>query len=430
VAEKPTSNKPLEHQGVSKGAPKLNSVPNQSPPPASKPKPAISKPALAPKNETKAPVRALAQAARLRVRHGLVLLSFVVFVLLPSLGAGVYLWAVSVDQYASKVGFSVSREDTDSALGVLSGLTSLSGSSSSDTDILYEFIQSQKLVDDIDKSIDLQNIWSAPANDRVFALKKNASIEELVKYWNRMVRISYGAGSGLIEVEVLAFSAQEATLITETLLEKSSEMINDLSDIARQDSVRYAEEELHDALERLKEARTTVTRFRNENQIVDPEIDIQTQAGLIGNLQNQQAAALIEIDLLEGTVSETDPRMAQAMRRLGVIENRINEERKKLGVRGAGDAGNAFADLLGAYESLVVDREFAEASYVSALATYDAALAESRRKTRYLAAYMEPTKAETPEYPKRGTIFLLISMFLFLIWAVLVLVGYSIKDRR
>ena len=375
-------------------------------------------------------MRATATPAFARVRHLLTLISFVIFVAVPGTIAGAYLYLVAVDQYASKVGFTVRREDTNSALEVLGGLTSLSNSSSSDTDILYEFIQSQKLVSDIDAQLDLREIWSRPAADFVFALDPDASIEELVHYWNRMVRISYGAGSGLIEVEVLAFDAQDATMIARTLFEESSQMINELSDIARQDAIRYAREELDEALERLKDARAVVTLFRNENQIVNPEIDIQTQAGLLGNLQNQQAQTLIEIDLLEGTVNASDPRMVQATRRLEVIENRIAAERQKLGVGGAGDEGTAFADLLGDYERLVVDREFAENSYVSALATYDASLAEARRKTRYLAAYMQPTEAQTPEYPKRLTLLGLVVLFLFLIWAVVVLVAISVRDRR
>lgn len=376
------------------------------------------------------PVRPPASVATRQPRHLLMLLSFFLIVALPSFGTGVYLWAVAVDQYASKVGFSVRREDTSSAIEVLSGLTSLSGSSSSDTDILYEFLQSQKLVSDIDRDLDLHEIWTAPAVDFIFALEEDASIEQLLSYWNRMVRISYGSGSGLIEVEVLAFTPFEATSISQTLFEKSSDMINALSDIARQDAIRYAREELEEALERLKEARAVLTQFRNVNQIVNPEIDIQAQTGLIGNLQNQQAQALIEMDLLEGSTSQTDPRMTQVKRRLEAIENRITQERKKLGVSGAAGAGTVFADLLGDYERLVVDRQFAENSYVSALATYDASLAESRRKTRYLAAYLEPTLAETAEYPKRLTLFAVVSLFLFLIWSVLVLVAYSIRDRR
>ncbi len=382
-----------------------------------------------------------------RMRHVLILLSFLIVVAAPSALSGFYLYTIAADQYASKVGFTVRREDASSSFEILGGLTSLSNSSSSDTDILYEFIQSQKLVSDIDEDFDLRAMWSKPvadvddlsdwqsliserSADVIFALAPDASLEELVHYWNRMVRISYEAGSGLIELEVLAFSPEDATAISQALFEESSQMINNLSDVARQDAIRYARQDLDETLERLRDARAIVTRFRNIHQIVDPEIDIQTQAGLIGNLQTQQAQTLIEIDLLQdGNINASDPRLVQAFRRIKVIENRIKAERQKSGI-GEQSNGNTFADLLGDYERLIVDREFAEKSYITALANYDASLADARRQTRYLAAYMQPTIAETPEYPKRFTILALITLFLFLIWSVVILVFSAISDRR
>ena len=88
------------------------------------------------------------------------------------------------------------------------------------------------------------------------------------------------------------------------------------------------------------------------------------------------------------------------------------------------------ADIVGEYERLAVDREFAERAYITALSSYDAAQAEARRKSRYLAAYMEPTLAETAEYPRRATLSMLITLFVFLAWAIGALVIYSVKDRR
>jgi capsular polysaccharide transport system permease protein len=360
----------------------------------------------------------------------LVLLSFLACVALPGMGTAYYLYTVAADQYASKVGFTVRREETNSALDFLGGLGNLSGASSTDTDILYEYIQSQKLVADIDRSIDLRRIWSRPEFDPFFALPRDASIEQLVDYWNSMVRLSYGAGEGLLEVEVRAFDPFEATLIATTLFAKSSDMINDLSDIARQDAIRYARDELDTALERLKSARETITQFRNENQMINPEADLQNQTGLLSTLVTQQAETLIEIDLLRDTVSESDPRLEQAARRLVVIEKRIGAERQKLGFQGPPGKDRVMADIVGEYERLVVDREFAEQAYTSALAAYDAAKAEALRKSRYLAAYMEPTQAETAAYPKRLTLVGLVTLFLFLIWSIAVLVVYSIKDRR
>ena len=375
-------------------------------------------------------VPAPVSVAHTKPRHRLIGLSFLLLVLAPVVAAAVYLWSFAADQYHSRVGFAVRLEEQNSALNILSGLTAISGSSSSDTDILFEFIQSQRLVDDMDKQLDLRAIWSKPVNDPVFVLPADASLEEMVDYWNEMVHLSRGKGAGLLEVEVRAFDPEDALRISMLLFDKSSEMINELSAIAREDAIRYAREDLDEALERLKSAREAVTRFRNINQLVNPEIDVQRQAGLLATLYNQQASTLIELDMLRDSTGEGDPRLTQANRRLEVIEKRIAAERSKLGFGSEQGSNAAYADLIGEYERLVVDREFAERTYITAMASYDGAKAESRRKSRYLAAYMQPTLAETAIYPKRLSTLVMIALFLFLIWSIAVLVYYSIRDRR
>jgi capsular polysaccharide transport system permease protein len=112
-----------------------------------------------------------------------------------------------------------------------------------------------------------------------------------------------------------------------------------------------------------------------------------------------------------------------------VIEERIAEERARFSTD-EGTTHGAYANLVGEYESLAVDRQFAESSYLSALATYEAARAEALRKSRYLAAYVEPTLAETPEYPQRLVILFILGSFLFGTWATLAMIYYSIRDRR
>ena len=368
---------------------------------------------------------------RLRKRHTVLALSFVLMVLLPTALTAAYLWLRAADQYASTVGFSVRHEESSSALDFLGGsFAGFSGSSSTDTDILYEFIQSQKLVADMDAKLDLKSLWAKPENDWMFAFDPSGSIEDLIDYWDGMVKIYYDRTAGLIEVRVLAFAAEDATLIATTLFNESSEMINDLSAIAREDAIRYSREELEDAKTRLTTARGAVLAFRNEHQLVDPSIEVESQSQLIGSLQAQLADTLIELDLLRDGVGDDDPRLAQSLRRIKVIEERIAAERTKLGVGSDGNVSQVFADLIGEYERLVVEREFAEKTYISALATYDAALAEARRKSRYLAAYMRPTEAETSRFPERGLILGLFSLFLFLAWSIAALVGYSLKDRR
>lgn len=375
-------------------------------------------------------VRKPVARARFKLRHHMLLISFVLCVLLPPGVVAWYLWTHAADQYHSRIGFAVRLEQQTSALSFLSGLTGISNSSSSDTDILFEYIPSQRLVADIDAEIDLRKIWSRPQNDPVFAIAPDATLEELVDYWNTMVKLSRGKGGGLLEVEARAFDPDDALLITTSLFEKSSEMINELSSIAREDAITNAFDDLTEAKERLKTAREEVTKFRNLNQLVNPQLDLQTQAGLLGNLQAQQAAALIALDLLQDATKANDPRVVQAERRLVVIETRIDAERRKLGIGGENGSESGMADIMGEYERLTVELEFAERTYTTALASYDASLAEARRKSRYLAAYMQPTKAESSIYPERPILLGTVALFLFLSWSIGALVYYSIRDRR
>ena len=156
---------------------------------------------------------------------------------------------------------------------------------------------------------------------------------------------------------------------------------------------------------------------------------VQNPVGNAGIVQ-QLAEQLIALDLLRETTREGDPRIVRAERTVRVIEARIEDEKRKLGLGASDSSSDAFASLVGEYESLIVDREFAEQTYTAALAAYDAAQAEARRQTRYLAAHVTPTLAEKSLYPQRITIAGLITLFAFLIWTLVVLVAYSLRDRH
>lgn len=378
-----------------------------------------------------AAVRRPAGPARQRSRHMGMGLSFLLIVILPLVLLALYLWGRAADQYASYLGFSVRTEESSSAIELLGGITDLSSGSSSDTDILYSYLSSQELVRRIDNQVDLRAIWSRVpvGRDPVFAFDPDGTIEDLVAHWESKVSVIYDSGTGLIDLRVLAFDPEDARTIAEALLAECTEMINALSAIAREDAIKYARDELEVSVDRLKDARRVLTEFRNRTQIVDPSIDTQNQMGLLVTLQQQQAEALIELDLLRDTTQASDPRITQAERRVEVIEERIQAERRKLGIGNAEEGGIAFADLVGEYEGLIVEREFAEAAYTSALATFDAAQAEARKQSRYLAPHIRPTLAEKAEYPERIKIFLLAGFFMFFGWAILVLIYYSIRDR-
>ncbi|MFW2545277.1 sugar transporter [Primorskyibacter sp. 2E107] len=376
----------------------------------------------------------MAPPARMKRRHWGLALSFGLVVVIPLLLVLLYMWLVAEDQYASTAGFTVRQEEDSGASAVLGGLAQLAGSStSSDSDILYEFILSQALVQSIDDKVGLRAHYSSYwSSDPVFALSPDATLEELEEYWQRIVRISYDQGSGLMDVRVLAYDPDTAQQIAREIILEGQQMINALNDQAREDAMRYAEVELDEAVARLKQAREALTSFRTRTTIVDPGADLQGRMGVMNGLQQQLASALIEFDLLREQTNEDDPRITQIRRRIEAIRNRIAEERRAFtsDTTSNGVDGEDYPTLIAEYEGLVVDREFAEESYRASLAAVDVARAKASRQSRYLATYVQPTRAQSSEYPQRLTISALSGVFLLLVWSICALVYYSIRDRR
>ena len=400
---------------------KADAVP---PKPKPKPKPPAPKPA-------QADIYAPARRATAKRRHRQIIRSFFLMMLLPSLIVGGYLWGLAEDQYASSLGFTVRREEAPSAVDILGGLSNISNASSSDSDILYEFIQSQEMVQHIDSAMDLRAIYSRhAATDPVFALKPDSTIEDLLAYWRRMVRVSYQPGTGLIELKALAFTPQEAQRISQEVLKKSAEMINMLSAVAREDAMRYAREELDLAVRQLTQARQALTTFRSRTQIVDPQADIQLQMGVLNTLQQRLGEELIALDLLRESTRSDDPRTRQSEQRIEAIRARIRQERDKFGSGGEVAAGEDYATLVAEFERLSVEQEFSEQKYTNALSNFDLAQTEAQRQSRYLASYLQPTLAERAEYPRRALLMGLAVLFLTIAWATGVLIYYALRDRR
>ncbi len=386
----------------------------------------MAKPA-AKKTPAKAPEKVV-DGATMQPRHRRIIRTFYLCVALPCLIACIYLFAIAKDQYASTMGFSVRSQESSSAADILGGITNFSGSTATDSDILFEFIQSQRLVRAVDEKLDLRKIYHMPS-DPLFGLSPDSSIEDLTGYWSQMVKVFYSNASGLIEVRVNAFRPDDAQRIAQTIYDESVQMINDLSITARRDATQYARDELTVAQQRLKDAREAVQTFRLRTQIVDPEADMLGRMGVLNSLQEQLATAQVDLDLLHQTSGASDPRSAQMERRVEVITERLARERERFS-SSQNESDVAYATLVGEYERLAVDRQFAETAYIAALSTLDSAIAEAARNSRYLAAYIQPTLAETAEYPRRVILMLTLAGFLFAAWTVGVLVYYSLRDRR
>lgn len=413
--------KPHAAQPLAAAAP-LKPVP--APPPAPAPDPA-------PMAGSTPQMRPVAGPARLKRRHYGVMLSFLALVLLPGLVSAFYLFALAQDQYASRTGFMIRQEDGNSASSILGGLSFLTGAGQGvNAGVLHEFMQSQTMMQKVDARIDLRAHYAVGwPSDAVYSIWADATNEELFRFWQRIFRLSYDSASGLIDVTVRARDPATAQRIAQVILDESQIMINQLNETARRDALTNADRELEQAVADLRTARGALTLFRAQSRIVDPISDIQGRLGVVSNLQQQLAQALVELDFLDPSTRVDDPRRAQLTRQIAVIRNRIEQERNFFGTTADPGSDDSYPETIAQYEALSVDLEFAERNYTAALAARQAALSKASRQSLYLAAYIPPTLAQDAEFPQRFTLLALILGFLTMAWATLTLIYYSLRDR-
>jgi capsular polysaccharide transport system permease protein len=386
-----------------------------------------------------APPPEAAPAAWPRVRAGrrgrrrlLAVLSFVLLVLLPLAATGWYMARVAAAQFHSEVAFSVRAEEMGVlAPGLLGAITQISGTTAPEAEMLRDYVESPQLVALVDARLDLRAIYARAPGDPVFALAPGATIEDLTDHWNRMVHVRYESQSGILHLRANAFTPQDAQAIAMAILDESGRLVNRLADQARQDAVRFATADLAEAEAHLRQLRGALAAFRAETRMIDPAQDVAGQMGLLGALQSELAEALVDRDTLLSYAEAGDQRAVQSARRIEAIRTRIAAERAQLGLgTDPGVAAGDAAATVGRYEALVTDIEFAQAAYTQALGNLALARAEARRTARYVAAHIAPTLAQSSIYPQRGLITGLAALAFLLLWGVVMVVCYNLRDAR
>ncbi len=362
-------------------------------------------------------------------------LSFLVAVVAPTLIAAWYMAAVAADQYQSHLAFSVRSGTSQPSLPAPDLLGAMSGGHSpvlsTESYVIYDYLRSQQIVEEVNAEIDLRQVFNRAPRDWVFSLGTDASTEDLVRFWHWQVPVVYDTLSGIVTVEVRSFDRESATRIAKAILTHATGLVNEISRAAREDTVGFAEQELSDAEDRLQRIRTRIRAFRDVEQKANAENQITIAMGLISSLESELAKARVDRKVALSYTKEDDPRVQRLENRIAVLESRIHEERRRFG-KGSEDAAGtdkSLADLMGDFEELDVEREFAQTAYTNALASLQNAKADARRTQRYLAVHVRPTQADEAQYPQRLLIVALVFGAALILWALVVLVLANIRDR-
>lgn len=408
-------------------------VPVTAPPPATPPKAGPAQTAApAPVESFRAGPIDLPSQGRLSLFSGFTKISFGLFVLLPLLLSAYYLIAVASDRFAVEVKFAIRSPNGLGSSDLLGLVTAgaAGGSTQSDSYMVIDYLESRQFLEAIVNRVDLPGIYGTSAADPLMRLPADATAEDRVDFLPRVVDATFDSTSQIITVETQAFTPQDAKTMAEAVLEATSAMINDVSEQARRDTVRLAEQELARAEAALKDQRRRVALFRDSEQKINPQATVAAQENVLSRLQIDLANELAEMTNLRKFLGPDSPRIRVLQSRIDSIEIQIAAERSRLGAGGnEGQADGTLNSSITAYEELAVDLDFRQRAYVSALASLESARIEADRQQRYLAAFVLPSLPQAPTYPRIPLTLAMIGAVSFLIWGVLSMFIHILREH-
>lgn len=361
------------------------------------------------------------------------ILSFILAVVLPTALVAVYYLGIASDQFVTSFHFAV-RDAKSAATGIAgAGIPGVFGGSTSanaeENYIVTDYIASRQAVEDLEHNIGLQWRYSRPGVDWIARFDPAQPFERFVRYWKRMVTASFDQVTGISIAEVRAFTSDDAYAIATELARLSEKLINEVANRPQLDAVRFAEQEVKRAEDRLKIARGEVTRFRNSERLIDPQASVVTSNVLLAQTLRQNLTSL-ETELSRLRDQRLDPgspvvqtlqtRIKATREQLAAIESQVSTTR---------DGNTPLSKVVAEFEQLELERQFAQTMLTSAMQSLEEARSRAMAQHVYVSAYVRPAIPQSSTYPRRILSIAIAAFGLFLFWLVALLVTRSIREH-
>jgi capsular polysaccharide transport system permease protein len=357
-------------------------------------------------------------------------ISLAICVALPTFLATVYYGFIAANQYVSEFRFSVRAGDGRPPDNAYASSVSSAAQTRAiyDNFIVVDFVRSRQAVDSLEREVGLRRVFSSDHADFWARIDKDASAEDLVRYWDSMVESAFDMVSGIAAVKVRAFTPEEAHQVATRLMKLSEALVNEVNMRARRDAIRFAEEDLKRAEERLRHARRAVRDFRSTMRSPDPTLEANATFTLANKMREEIARLNTELSRALGSMSANAPTVMVLREKLKATEDQLKLVENRFGDEPTGTK-ELLPVQLAQYEDLEVERLFAEKLYHSVLTTLESARSNANMQHTYVAAFVEPARPQVALYPQRLLSILIVLVVSGMIWSSGLLIVYAIKDH-
>jgi len=336
---------------------------------------------------------------RRRRKGSAMLVKLFLFVAMPTIAVGWFLWFAASDLYRSESKFRVESADMGGggAGGLLGSL--FGGGSLSDPVAVQTYLTSR----DVLARLDAEHSWIAhfqnPELDFYHRLDADATLEQSFRHYLDMVSVSYDPTEGIIEMSLIAADPANARRFSLAIIGYAEEMVDQLSKRIRTDAMADAQANFDAAEWNLHVAQLAQAQAQKVSAVFSVESEVAAQMALVSQLEAARETAKAKLASLLGATSEADPRVKRKRAAIANLDRQVEDLRAR--IAGSASGEQTLADINARMVTSRLDVQTKMAIFTSALERLEIARADATRQHRYLSVVARPSLPDLANYPRK-----------------------------
>lgn len=325
--------------------------------------------------------------------------TFWVILVIPNLLVIVYFFAFASPIYVSRSSIVVYQIDHKGSHSLSS---SLSGGSSEyslgGAYALKTFIPSEKGFNEADQAMNLRSHWEqgdfishfgGPLT--MFSHNRHA----LWQYYRRSINLGLNKKSHILHMKVEGYSPGFVQNLSETLLHKGKQDLNQLNRKVRRKMQSAARQQLQFANKNLKKASSKLSAYRSKTGTYNPSQDYKAKLSLLNKLTAKQVNLISKLTSIQD-VTPHEPVVKNIKHRLHALNHQITQINKSLD-----SLKNSDAKVSSHYSVLETHQKNAESMLKAAEKRFNKASRYATRHEYFMSTISGPSKPVDPSLPNR-----------------------------
>ncbi|WBU63236.1 hypothetical protein PAE61_12820 [Paracoccus aerodenitrificans] len=366
----------------------------------------------------------------LRMRHRVVIAGFILIVCLPVICAAVMSWRFAGT--LQKVSISLTLQEQ--ALGAFGDLdtgsalkAAFSGARAEEASIIRQLVQSEDFYRSVRDRVDLARIWPRSRIVPFLPLRyETAPVEKGFEFWRKMVRVHVGSRDGIIRLSVTGFRQEDAAMLLSAIRDEGEQRLNVARAVILSEALRNAQQRVRVLRAQYVKDSDRLRNFRLQSATIDPMLLARLNARFDNALRSMLATEEIR---LAGSplarASQSAPMRGED--RLSAITAQIEDA-----AEGSGRiiAPSDLALLIAAYQPVLTRAEMSGMSLRIAELSLLGLARQYESNRVFLTSVTGGAAISVESFPRFLPTVLIVSVSCIVLWAMLLIAFYAIRDRR